>query len=275
MFLASFFTSAGMDDNPTGYLFTWRHFLYIGFAILAFWLLMKLLLKQSEKTKRTAVIVLGILMLLLKYGGEILVVWEWNRFGDSISSFSHPFWDVRTFISFQICGINNVLLPLVIWFNIKPMKDFLYTTSIMGGLAVILYPVGILYGDPFVLTFPIIRSLIVHFLLVFLPCFMIATGDFQLEKKRWKNTFFGALIVSAFAMLGNLFIDPDANNLYLMKNPFLGGPIPLLNSLPNGVHVIFLLVMVFLAFLMEYWLIGKYQRFQHRNNFLADAKEKT
>lgn len=270
MFLASFFTSSGMDENPTGYLFTWRHFLYIGLAILAFWLMMKLLLKQSEKTKQIVVVVLGVVMLALKYGGEVLFVWEWNHFGDSVSSFSHPFWDFRTFISFQICGINNVLLPLVIWANIKPMKDFVYTTSIMGGLAVILYPAGVLYGDPFVLTFPIIRSLIVHFLLVFLPCFMIAIGDFQLEKKRWKNTLIGAVIVSAFAMFGNLFIDPDANNLYLMENPFLGGPIPLLNSLPNGLHVLFLVSMVFLAFLLEYWLIGKYQRFRLKKEMRSD-----
>jgi hypothetical protein len=271
MFLSNFFTSTGMDENPAQYLFTGWHLLYVGLSILVFVCLMKLMIRQSAKTKRIFLLVLGIIMLLLKYGGEALFVWEWVRYGDSVSSFSHPFWDFRTFISFQICGINNVLLPIVIWFNLKPLKDFVYSSSMLGGLAVMLYPVGVLYGDPFVITFPIVRSLVVHFLLVFLPCFMIAIGDFEFDKKRWTYTLTGILATIAFAMFGNLVIDPGANNLYLMENPFLGGPVPLLNSLPSGIHTIFLLSIAFLAFVLLYWIAGQYHRYQRQQRKLSSG----
>ncbi len=262
MFLADFFTSSGMDENPTAYLFKWQHFLYIALSILCFVLLMRLFAHKSEKTRKIIIIVTGILLLGLKYGGEILFVTEWGLYGDQISSFSHPFWDWRTLISFQVCGITNVLLPIVVWFNIKWMKDFIYTSSIIGGIAAIIYPVGVLYGDPFIVTFPMIRTLVVHFLLVFLPCFLIATGEFKLEKKNWKNTFIGVLLINIWGMYGNIFVDPSANNMYLMNNPFLGGPIPFLNILPNGVHTVFLYTLVLFAFVLVYWIAGKYNKWR-------------
>jgi len=264
MFLSDFFTSSGMDENPTAYLFKWQHITYILASVFMFFLLMRIFVHRSEKTRRIFVLVCGTLMLLLKYGGEALFIHEWNLYGDQLSTYSHPFWDFRTFISFQICGINNVLLPLVIWFNLKPMKDFVFTSSIIGGFAAIIYPVGVLYGDPFVITFPMIRTLIVHFLLVFLPCFLMATGEFRLERENWKNTFAGVLIVIAFAMFGNLFVDTDANNMYLMVNPFYGGPIPLLNILPNGVHTLVLFTLVFIAYLILYKLADIYNRKRDR-----------
>ncbi len=263
MLLSRFFTSQGMDDHPELYLFKWPHLLYILLAIILFFVLMKLFRNRSLRTRKIFVTICCLTMLILKYAGEALFIWEWSHYGDQLSSFSHPFLDFRTLISFQLCGVNNVLLPLVIWFDWKRMKDFLYSTSIIGGLAVILYPVGVLYGDPFYFTFPILRSLVVHFLLVFLPCFLMATGEFRLEGRNWANTFIGALLMTAWAMFGNLVVDPGANNMYLMENPFLGGPVPLLNVLPHGYHMFVLATLVFLAFLLVYWIAGIY--FRHRD----------
>ncbi|MFH0993693.1 MAG: hypothetical protein V1761_05020, partial [bacterium] len=171
-------------------------------------------------------------------------------------SFSHSFFDWRILISFQICGINNVLLPLVIWFGWKKAEDFVFASSILGGLAVILYPVGVLYGDPFIITFPIIRSLVVHFLLLFVPCYLIATGTFRFDPKRWPRMAVGSLAAIAWAMYGNLFVDTAANNMYLMINPFYGGPVPVLNALPHGLHVLFLLPIVALGFAGVYVVSG-------------------
>jgi hypothetical protein len=260
MTLSGFFSSSGMDEQPALYLFKWQHFLYIGIAIVFFILLMEIFKDRSLRTRRIFVTVCCVVMLFLKYAGEALFIWEWQRYGDQISSYSHPLLDFRTLISFQLCGVNNVLLPLAIWFDWKKAKDFLYSTSIIGGLAVIIYPVGVLYGNPLIITFPILRSLIVHFLLVFIPCFMIATGEFRLEKKNWVNTLVGCVLISAWAMFGNLVVDPGANNMYMMSNPFYGGPVPLLNILPDGYHMIILLLLVVLAFVLVYGVSGLYNR---------------
>jgi len=257
-----------MDESPTAYLFKWPHFLYMFLVITGFIVLMQIFVHKSDKTRHIFLIVIAVIMLLLKYSGEVLYIWEWNHYGDTISSSSHPFWDVRTFISFQLCGINNVLLPLVIIFNLKPMRDFIYTTSIIGGLAAMLYPVGILFGDPFVITFPMIRTLVVHFLLLFTPCFMIASGDYTLKLKSWWKTIpIGCIAMYLWAMFGNLVIDPGANNMYLMENPFIGVGIPILSDIPSGLHVLLLLAMVFLGFFIVYMSIGAYQK--HRDKKIA------
>ncbi len=260
MFLVRFFSSEGMDLLPDAYLFRWPHFLYLGFCILAFFLLMKLPDHRRPMVRKTIVTVSCVLLLFFKYGGEAIFVSEWIRFGSAISSFSHPFWDWRTLISFQVCGVNNVLLPLVVWFNLKPLKDFVYPASILGGIAVLLYPVGVLFGDPLVLTFPMVRTLVVHFLLVFLPCYLIKIDEFRLESRYWYRAGIGCVLMIAWSMYGNLFVNPSANNMYLMKNPFAGGPVPILNLLPDGWHTIPMITLVFLGFLLVYRIAAGYER---------------
>jgi hypothetical protein len=260
MFLVRFFSSEGMDLLPDAYLFQWPHFLYLGLCILTFFLLMKLPDHRHPLVRKIIVTTGCVLLLFFKYAGEIIFVSEWFRYGNAVSTFSHPLWDWRTVISFQVCGVNNVLLPLVVWFNWKPLKDFVYPASILGGTAVLLYPVGVLFGDPLVLTFPMLRTLVVHFLLVFLPLYLIKIGEFRLESRYWYRALIGCILMIAWSMYGNLFVDRSANNMYLMRNPFAGGPVPILNQLPDGWHTIPMITLVILGFLLVYFLVGRYQK---------------
>jgi len=260
MLLTQFFSSEGMDQFPDAYLFKLPHLLYIIVSVIVFFVLLKFLNTKNPKTNKIVIIVSCILLLVLKYGGEAIFVYEWIHYAEPISSFSHPFWDYRTFFSFQVCGINNVLLPIAIAFNIKPMKDFVYPASIIGGLAVLLYPVGVLFGDPLVVTFPMIRTLVVHFLLIFLPIYLLKAGEHRLEPKNWLNTMIGIILVNMWSMFGNLFVDTTANNMYMMENPFYGGPIPFLNTLPNGIHTIPMFILVFFCFYLVFLLAGIYQK---------------
>jgi len=260
MFLSGFFTSAGMDTLPDAYLYGWQHFVYIGFAVISMALILRYFKPKDPRITKRFINVALVLMLLLKYGGEVIFVSEWYRYAEPVSSFSHPFWDWRTLISFQICGVNNIFLPLVIWFNWKPLKNFVYVSSIIGGIAVILYPVGVLYGDPFVLTFPMLRSLIVHYFLVLIPLYQIKTGELKFENRHWPRYLWGSIAVNLWALYGNLFVDPNANNLYMMSNPFYGGPVPLLNVLQDGWHLPFQYTLVAVSFYVIHRLIMRYQR---------------
>lgn len=260
MLLTKFFSSEGMDLLPDAYIFKLPHFIYLITCVILLFIMLRFLSTKNPLVNKIVVIISIVLLWGLKYGGEAIFIYEWYHFPEPVSSYSHPLFDFRTLISFQICGINNVLLPLVILFNIKPMKDFVYSSSFIGGLAVLLYPAGVLYGDPLVITFPMIRTLTVHFLLVFLPLYMMKIGDFRLEKSRWKNVLYGVIIVISWALFGNIFIDKTANNMFLMENPFLGGPIPFLNILPNGIHTIVLILMVFLSYLLVYYLASIYNK---------------
>lgn len=254
MTLRDFFSTIGMDEHPGRYFFSNFHLIYLLISLIAFIVLFRFLKKQSKQTQNKYISGFLILMIILKYAGEALFIYEYYFVEEVYSSYQHSFWDVNTFFSFQLCGIMNIILPIVIWFDIKPLKDFVFATSILGGLAVMFYPVTVLYGTPFMITLPILRSTIVHFFLVFIPLFLIHRGDFSFNKYRWHYIALGLILTALWATFGNIFIDPTANNMYLFENPFLNGPIPVINTLPNGWHVLFLAVAVTFGYIIVYHL---------------------
>ena len=220
--------------------------------IVLFIALFIFLKKQNKKTQNRYISAFLILILCLKFAGEALFIDEYYSIGGANSSYAHPFLDVNTFFSFQLCGMMNILLPIVIWFDIKPLKDYVFATSVLGGLAVIFYPVTVLYGEPFRLILPNVRSSIVHLFLIFIPLFLIYRGDFKLKKERWHYISIGLILSALWAMFGNLVIDRSANNMYLMSNPFKHGPIPVINLVSNGVHVIVLALAVTFGYFVVY-----------------------
>jgi len=168
MLLSVFFSTTGMDEHLGEYFFSNGHLLYLLLNIIVFIWLWKFLRKRSLKTQNILINIFLGLMILLKYAGDALFIYEYYYVTPALSSYPHAFWDVDTFFSFQMCGVTNILLPLVIWFRIKPLKEFVFISAILGGIAVILYPVTVLYGHPYVLTLPIIRSVFIHFFLLFI-----------------------------------------------------------------------------------------------------------
>ena len=268
MFLSTFFTTSGMDEHPGAYFFGTQHLIYFLLNIVLFIILWKLLKKMSKKNQDKLITVFLILILLLKYAGDVLFIYEYYNVSPALSSYPHPFLDVDTIISFQLCGITNILLPLTIWFKIKPLKEFVFLSSILGGIAVVIYPVTILYGNPFTVTLPMVRSTFVHFFLIFIPLFLINRGDIKLNSKNWRQIAigFGALLL--WATFGNYVIDIGDNNLYLLENPFLQTDIPILNMIPNGWHILVLL----LIFGGGYFFTYKIAKIFEPNEFMNRLK---
>ncbi|MFW5794406.1 MAG: hypothetical protein ACOCV1_02875 [Bacillota bacterium] len=268
MFLNDFFTTIGMDEQPSYYFFSNYHLVYFLINLIFFILLFKYLKKKPKELQNKIISIALVLMLFLKFAGEALFIYEYYYIEEVYSAYPHALLNINTVFSFQLCGIMNILLPFVIWFNIKPLKDFVFATSILGGLAVIFYPVTVLYGEPYQITFPIIRSTVVHFFLIFIPLFLIYRGDFKFRKSNWTKVAIGLLLTAAWAMFGNLIIDQTANNMYLMSNPFNGGPIPLINILGNGYHVLFLAVAVTLGYIIVYQISYLFEPRIRKNKYL-------
>ncbi len=260
MTIKDFFSTTGMDEHPTSYLFGPFHLLYFLIFIISFILIFKLV-KSMKKEKQDRFINLAlILIIVLKYATEILFIYEYYTLDEPLSSYSHPFLNVNTFFSFQLCGVMNIVLPLVIWFDIKPLKPFVYLTSILGGLAVVFYPVTVLYGDPLQINLPMFRSIIVHFFLVLIPLVLISRDDILIKKKDSISLTIGIFSVAAWAMFGNLFIDNTANNMYLMNNPFRIAQIPILGDIPDGYHVFILAIMVVIGYFIVYNIARIFQK---------------
>ena len=197
------------DGLAGGAFADWRHFLWLIFTPIFAYLIFRYFKKNPRKARST-IIALAILLLICRWTFQILKV----AYGDEI-----PVW---RFIPFHQCAVMGVLLPLVVLFDFKKLKMPIYTLSMMGGFATIVF------GDYFTskfLTFYFFEGIISHTLLIIIPLIEIASGKFSLDIKKSWSVFAGMLALIAWAGLGNevFFKNYDTNYMYLRRS-----------GLPNG-----------------------------------------
>lgn len=121
----------------------------------------------------------------------------------------------------HMCTVLTFVLPLVIVFDIKALKQSVYVLSIMGGI------ITVLVGDYFVdlfLPFSAIEGISAHTLLIVLPIMEIGLGDFRLEIKKYWEVIVGTLVLMGWATLANevIFKGYDTNYMYLHHNGLPG-----------------------------------------------------
>lgn len=124
-------------------------------------------------------------------------------------------------LPWHMCTVLTFVLPLVIVFDIKPLKQAVYVLSIMGGI------ITILVGDYFVdlfLPFSAVEGISAHTLLVVLPIMEIGLGHFRLELKKYWQVLVGMVVFMGWATLANevVFKGYDPNYMYLRHNGLPG-----------------------------------------------------
>ncbi len=121
----------------------------------------------------------------------------------------------------HMCTVLTFVLPIVIVFNIKVLKQAVYVLSIMGGI------ITVLVGDYFVdlfLPFSAMEGISAHTLLVVLPIMEIGLGRFTLDIKKYWHVLAGMLGFMGWATLANevVFKGYDTNYMYLRHNGLPG-----------------------------------------------------
>ena len=82
------------------------------------------------------------------------------------------------------CNLAGVLVPLIAFSNSKTHKEIFYVFAFIGGVITFVYPQGIFTND--VLNFGILKSILQHTAIIFIPVFEYATGHFMPQfKKVW------------------------------------------------------------------------------------------
>ncbi len=124
-------------------------------------------------------------------------------------------------LPWHMCTVLTFVLPIVIVFDIKVLKQAVYVLSIMGGI------ITILVGDYFVdlfLPFSAMEGITAHTLLVVLPIMEIGLGNFRLEIKKYWHVLAGMLVFMGWATLANevVFKGYDPNYMYLRHNGLPG-----------------------------------------------------
>lgn len=143
---------------------------------------------------------------------------------------------------FHMCTVLTFLLPLTYVFRWEKIKTPVYVLAMMGGI------ITVLMGDYFssvFMNFFTLEGMSAHTILILVPIFEIAAGNFKLELKESWKVLVGILVLMGWATLANLvfFVDYDPNYMYLLHNELPFG---------NDHNYFFFYMIIFTVF---FWLI--------------------
>ena len=150
----------------------------------------------------------------------------------------------KDIVPFELCTIMSFVFPFTVFPKADKLNTFIYPLGIVGGIVTIAYSEWIFNGSG--MDFNKLESLIVHWLLVYLPYVRLANGEFSFRIRHYYRPLVALIVLVIYAWIANNFITPGANHMFLVKNP-LPFQIP-------GLHHIFTLgligiVIVFLLYL--------------------------
>ena len=183
----------GQNGLPGDYDYTMIHFVSVG-VIVALTVILALIAgskKINQKTKRVILICIASFQLTFEVVWRIVYLCR----GDTLLSL----WP------FYACNLNGILVPIAALSNNKTMKEMFYAFGFVGGILTMIMPQGIFYDAYF--TFPILKSLLQHTGLLFIPVFEFVSGSFRPQLKNFWLALLGMLIhvinsVGISAMLG-------------------------------------------------------------------------
>lgn len=166
-----------------------------------------------------------------------------------ILEISHNIWlaiynnaSFKELLSLHLCGMQMYFIPLAVFTNILVFKDFIFATSILGGIFAIIFPSGVAGNYPF-WHFQTLQTFLYHGLLIFIPLAIIVTSNYRPTIKRFYAVFNTFVLIATIA----LFVDLKfgENYLFLVTSPDM----PLLRNIQTNYGTLPYLIFTFFALL--------------------------
>lgn len=153
----------------------------------------------------------------------------------------------------HLCGMQSVFIPLAVFSRRRCWRDYVYATSLLGGVFALIFQTGVAGYYP-LWHFQTLQNIALHLLLILVPLILVLTGRHRPHPARFPVCVLIFLCVAALAglvdWLGNenyMFLSyPPANTplvwVYrtLGKGPYLTTAFLLLSGLSFLTHLPFL-----------------------------------
>lgn len=146
-------------------------------------------------------------------------------------------------LSLHLCGLQMYFIPLAVFTKALVFKDFVFATSILGGIFAIIFPSGVSDVYPF-WHFQTLQTLLYHGLLIFVPIAILVTTNYRPTLKRFHKVLGLFLAIASV----DLFVDLSfgQNYLFLVTSPDM----PLLRNIQLNYGTIPYLIFTFSALLL-------------------------
>ena len=146
-------------------------------------------------------------------------------------------------LSLHLCGLQMYFIPLAVFTKILVFKDFVFASSILGGIFAIIFPSGVAGAYP-IWHFQTLQTFLYHGLLIFVPIALLITTDYRPTLKRFPKVFALFMVIATIALCVDLIF--NQNYLFLVTSPDM----PLLRNIQLSYGTIPYLVFTFLALLL-------------------------
>lgn len=210
--------------------FGFEHILAIVITFLIVFLSLVLLKKLSKQKQSIIIKISAILVPVIEISHNV-----WLFVANNAS--------IVELLSLHLCGLQMYFIPLAVFTKFLVFKDFVFATSILGGIFAIIFPSGVSDVYPF-WHFQTIQTLVYHALLIFVPIAILITTNYRPTLKRFHKVlglFLGIVCIA-------LFVDLTfgQNYLFLVSSPDM----PLLKNIQLNYGTVPYLIFTFFALLL-------------------------
>ena len=216
-----FFERSDMPQPEAFPLFGVRHILLL--LVLAACIIAGLLLIRRLKPPQAQRVL---------YGAAILV---------PLLELSHSVWLYLTgttslikLLPLHLCGLQSLFIPLAVFTKFTCFRDFVYATSLLGGIFGTVMPSGVADYYP-LWSFQTLQTFALHGLLIFVPLAMILCGQHWPSIQRFPRV----LCIFLLAALGVGIVDQMFGENYMfLYAPPAGTPLVLIfDTFGRGIYL--------------------------------------
>lgn len=160
--MTDFFVRCNQPHSHAFSLFGIQHIFLLLLLAFALFFLLRWTKHASEKTRRKLLFTAGILVPALELSHSV-----WMYFTGTTS--------LIKLLPLHLCGLQSLFIPLSIFTPFTCFKDFVYATSLLGGIFGTVFPAGIADYYP-MFSFQTIQTFVLHGLLIYVPLALIVSG---------------------------------------------------------------------------------------------------
>lgn len=198
-----FFIRCNEPDANAFPLFGAQHIFLLLLLTLALSLLLRWTKHGSEKTRQRLLYAAGILVPALELSHSV-----WMYFTGTTS--------LIKLLPLHLCGLQSLFIPLAVFTRFTCFKDFVYATSLLGGIFGTVFPAGIAGYYP-MFSFQTIQTFLLHGLLIYVPLALIVSGSHRPNLHRFPRVL--CIFLAVVFVVGCIDFYFGENYMFLYEAP--------------------------------------------------------
>lgn len=201
--MTDFFMRCNQPNANAFSLFGSGHIFLLSLLTLFLFLLLHWTKHTSTETRKKLLYAAGILVPSLELSHSV-----WMYFTGTTS--------LIKLLPLHLCGLQSLFIPLSIFTRFTCFKDFVYATSLLGGIFGTVFPAGIAgYYPPF--SFQTIQTFLLHGLLIYVPLALIVSGEHRPSPHRFPRVL--CIFLFVVFVVGYIDFHFDENYMFLYEAP--------------------------------------------------------